>query len=87
MLHIVSAEYLENYRVRIHFNDGETGVVDFAESLDGTVFLQLRDLAFFQTFRIEGHTLSWSNGADFAPEYIRQLVQTQNHIEIPLNLT
>jgi hypothetical protein len=26
-------------------------------------------LALFKSFKIEGHTLSWSNGADFAPEF------------------
>ena len=81
MLHITSAEYLEEYRVRVEFNDGATGVADFGKSLDGTVFLPLRDRTYFRTFRIDGHTLSWSNHADFAPEYIRQLTQSSNTAE------
>ena len=73
MLHITSANYLEEYRVLVEFNDGVTGIADFSQSLEGKIFLPLRERMYFLSFHIEGHTLSWSNGADFAPDYIRQL--------------
>jgi len=78
MLHITSAEYLEEYRVLVEFNDGTTGIADFSQSLEGNIFLPLRDRIYFRTFQIEGHTLSWSNGADFAPEYVRLLTLSPN---------
>jgi hypothetical protein len=34
----------------------------------------LQDVSFFKSFTLEGHTLSWSNGADFAPEFLREHV-------------
>ena len=76
MLHVTSAKYLDRYRVRVNFNNGEEGIADFEDALVGPIFDPLRDVNYFRTFLIEGHTLSWSNGADFAPEYIRELITT-----------
>jgi hypothetical protein len=37
-------------------------------------FEALKDKQFFSSFTLEWHTLSWSNGADFAPEFLREQV-------------
>ena len=74
-LHVDDAEYLHGYSVKLRFNDGFEGVVDLSDSLTGPVFEPLRDNAFFKSFRIEGNTLSWENGADFAPEYLKEKAQ------------
>jgi hypothetical protein len=34
----------------------------------------MKDIEYFKNFRLEGHTLAWENGADFAHEYLRALV-------------
>lgn len=34
------------------------------------MFEPLRDLKRFQSFALEGHRLTWRNGADFAPEFL-----------------
>jgi hypothetical protein len=73
MLHVTRAEYLGGYRVRLEFNDGFCGVADLAGQLTGPVFQPLNDVAKFRRFSLVGHTLCWQNGADFAPEYLRQL--------------
>ena len=70
-LHVKDAEHIENYRVRLEFNDGTHGIVDLSDSLDGPVFEPLKNLDYFKRFRLEGHTLAWENGADFAPEYLK----------------
>ena len=48
------------------------GEVDLSEYLLGPVFELLRDVAYFRTFTVhpEFCTLVWSNGADFAPEFL-----------------
>ncbi|MDZ4850574.1 MAG: DUF2442 domain-containing protein [Pirellulaceae bacterium] len=81
MLHITSAEYVDGFRVRVGFNNGYFGIADFSEALQGPIFIPLLDPVYFRTFSIEGHTVTWSNGADFAPEYILHLAQTQTHAE------
>lgn len=72
-IHVTAAKYVEDYRVQLSFNDGSNGEVDLSNELDGEVFEPLKDKSFFQSFVVEGHTLSWSNGADFAPEFLKEL--------------
>jgi len=48
--------------------------VDLARELIGPVFEPLRDVENFRRFTLSQdlHTLVWPNGADFAPEFLRQ---------------
>ena len=73
-VHVTNAKYTRDYKVWLAFNDGAQGEVDLASELHGEVFEPLKDKAFFQSFTLEGHTLSWRNGADFAPEFLRGLL-------------
>jgi hypothetical protein len=77
ILHVDGAEYVSGHRIHLRFNDGTEGEVDLSGVLDGAVFEPLRDINFFKRFRLEGHTLSWENGADFAPEYLHSLVHAE----------
>ena len=79
-LHVEKAEYLGRYRVWLEFNDGSAGEVDLSGELEGKVFRPLKDLATFKSFSLEGHTLSWENGADFAPEFLRELMLLQGKV-------
>jgi hypothetical protein len=76
LLHVNHAEYVAGHRVHLWFNDGTDGEVDLADVLNGPIFQPLRDANYFQRFHLEGHTLGWENGADFAPEYLHSLVKT-----------
>ena len=73
MLHVTRAEYLGGFCVRLEFNDGFSGIADLSGRLSGPVFTSLNDVEEFQRFELVGHTLCWQNGADFAPEYLREL--------------
>jgi len=73
-LHVVDAKYCDEYKVLLCFNDGAEGIVDLAKELYGQIFEPLQDKDFFKSFKLEGHTLSWSNGADFAPEFLREQI-------------
>src|SRR5437870_2814233 len=65
---VVCAEYRDDFRIQLTFNDGTTETVDFSEWLEGPIFEPLQDVAYFRQFFIEGGTVSWPNGADIAPE-------------------
>ncbi|NKC12631.1 MAG: DUF2442 domain-containing protein [Gammaproteobacteria bacterium] len=71
-LHVEQAKYIKDYRVWLSFNDGAEGEIDLSSELYGEIFEPLKDVSFFKSFNLEGHTLSWSNGADFAPEFLRE---------------
>ena len=79
-LHVDKAEYLGGYRVWLEFNDGSAGEVDLSNELDGKVFRPFQDLEYFKPFSLEGHTLSWENGADFAPEFLKELMLSQGKV-------
>ena len=74
-MHVTDARHVEGYRVQLSFSDGTTAEVDLKDSLDGPIFAPLRDVEYFKSFSIVGHSLAWPNGADFAPEYLRSLVR------------
>ncbi len=71
-IHVTQARYIEDYKVYLCFNDGAEGEIDLATELYGEIFELLKDKKFFRHFTLEGHTLSWRNGADFAPEFLRE---------------
>lgn len=58
------------YRLRLTFDDGTVGEVDFTGREWRGVFEPLRDPAYFAqvTVDTEGGTITWPNGADMAPE-------------------
>jgi hypothetical protein len=76
--HVVEAEFLRDYQIRLRFSDGASGVVDFRERIVGRggVFQPLEDLAAFAAFRVdeEAGTLVWPNGVDFCPVTLHALV-------------
>ena len=71
-LHVLEARHVRDYVVRLRFSDGATGDVDLRTELEGPVFGALKDVEQFKRFSIACHTLTWPNGADFAPEFLRE---------------
>jgi hypothetical protein len=65
---VVRATHETGFRIHVTFNDGTEASVDFEPWLDGPVFEPLKHPATFRKFFIDGGTVSWSNGADIAPE-------------------
>ncbi len=75
--HVLEARYLGGHTVWLRFRDGTAGEIDLGPALRGQVFEPLRDPLVFREFAIhpEFHTLVWSNGADFAPEFLHDNVR------------
>jgi hypothetical protein len=81
LIHVVEASYRGGHRVWLKFNDGLEGEVDLSSELWGEVFQPLQDPACFASFRVDG-TLTWPNGADFAPEFLHDLVRDINRTRV-----
>ena len=77
ILTIAKAEPQNNYEIRLVFSDGQQGVVDCEDFLWGEVFAPLKDVDFFQKVKVSDElgTVYWPNGADIAPEALREKVQ------------
>lgn len=73
ILKVIQAEYINDYSIKVIFNNGNEKVVNLKNELFGVVFEPLKDLKLFKNFSINCNTISWSNGADFAPEYLYEL--------------
>ena len=71
---IVSFDRLDGFCLRIRFNDGSTGVHDFVSLIaeTGPMMMPLRDPAYFQRVFLDFGALTWPNGFDIAPEWLRR---------------
>ncbi|MDD5268115.1 MAG: DUF2442 domain-containing protein [Methylococcales bacterium] len=65
---VIAADYLNDYKIRVTFDNGETKTVDCLKWLNGEIFEPLKDKNYFQRFFVDGWSISWPNGADIAPE-------------------
>jgi hypothetical protein len=74
-VHVLDARYVRDHVVWLRFSDGAEGEVDLAAELTGPVFGPLRDVERFKGFAVAYHTLTWPNGADLAPEFLRERVK------------
>ncbi len=79
MLHIKSVKYLSGYKLWVAFDDGTSGEVDLNGELDGPVFEPLKDIDIFRKVAVdpELETVVWPNGADLAPEFLKDLHNKQ----------
>ena len=77
LLEDCEARYVAGFVIWLRFRDGTAGEIDLGRELYGTVFEPLLDPAVFGQFQIhpEFHTLTWPNGADFAPEFLHDTVR------------
>jgi hypothetical protein len=75
--HVIAAEHVSGYVIRLMFRDGTAGEIDLSAELTGPIFEPLREPAVFKRFSVhpEFHTLVWPNGADLAPEFLYQSVK------------
>ena len=76
MTTIKEARYVKDYEVWIRFSDGVEGQIDLGSELGGQIFRPLKKIEYFKQFKLDDDlaTLTWPNGADFAPEFLYDLV-------------
>ena len=67
---IKEANYLDEYKVKLKFEDNSIGIVDFSEySKKGRIFEKFQDMNYFKNFHVNYGTLIWGDGElDIAPE-------------------
>ena len=72
--HILDAEYVEDYKIRVRFDDGAVKLVNIEPyTKRGGVFEALKDKSFFKRFFVDLNTICWPNGADIAPERLYEI--------------
>jgi len=83
VLRIVEAEVCGDSCIRVAFNDGTNKVVSLRGILDGPVFEPLQERDFFARMELDPicGTVVWPNGADFAPEELRDLAAIEGLLD------
>jgi hypothetical protein len=76
MLHTVKkAQYLEEYKIQLSFNDKSVKIVDLSKMLKNAknMLLPLRDVDYFRQVKCDGTTLIWPNGVDLCPDVLYRM--------------
>ena len=77
LIHVTDARHVAGFTLWLRFSDGTEGEIDLSDELEGEVFLPLRDPGFFRSFEVALDTVTWPNGADFAPEFLYDRVRVR----------
>lgn len=74
---VVEALHVRDYIIHVRFADGTEGDVDLKDELEGPIFRPLKNPKYFKRFNLhpELRTITWPNGADFAPEFLYEKIQ------------
>ncbi|MBL8016642.1 MAG: DUF2442 domain-containing protein [Ignavibacteria bacterium] len=70
---IVKVEPIEDYSIRIQFDDGVVKTIDIKPFIDGGISTELRDINFFNRVYLDNGSVTWPNGYDFCPVFLRKL--------------
>lgn len=65
---VKSVAAISDYKLRIVFSNGESGVYDCAHLLDFGVFKELRDVNYFNQVKAWGGTVMWPHEQDICPD-------------------
>jgi uncharacterized protein DUF2442 len=76
LVHVTEVEPQEGHRLRLRFDDGAAGEVDFSKENWKGVFAPLADVSYFNRVKLDEElgTIVWPNGADIAPETLHRWV-------------
>jgi hypothetical protein len=79
---IARLEKLGGFRLRVGFTDGSEGSHDFSGMVreGGPMLEPLRDAAYFNRVFLEFGALTWPNGFDIAPEWLRREMQSAGEL-------
>ena len=83
MVWIKEADYIEDYKIHVTFNNGDSGIIDLKEVICNDkrpVFRELIDIAEFRQFKVNFDTIVWKNGLDLAPEFLHNFLVQSQHV-------
>ena len=82
MVWISKAEYVEDYKIHVTFNNDESGIIDLREAIcrdKRPIFKELIDANKFRRFTVDFDTIVWENGLDLAPEYLYDFLKQSQY--------
>ncbi len=73
MVWIREAEYIEDHKIQVTFNNNERGIIDLKKVIlndKRSIFRELGDTNKFRRFKVDFDTIVWENGLDLAPDFL-----------------
>ena len=74
---IIDVSYVEDYKLKLKFENNEYKLVELQPHLDGKIFEPLQDIAYFKSVALNRDidTIVWPNNADFSPDFLYEIGQ------------
>jgi hypothetical protein len=74
IIHVTHAKVVGGFSLELTFDNGVRKRVNLRKELYGPIFEPLRDPSYFAKAYVDpdSRTVSWPNGADFAPDFLYQ---------------
>jgi len=75
LIEVTHAEYAEDYKLILTFDNGVKKLVDLKDRLEGEIFEPLKEIEYFRQVKVEPElgTVCWPNEADFAPDTLYKI--------------
>lgn len=69
-LAITEVKPIEEYKLILTFENGETRIMDMKPFLNKGIYRELKDKNKFKTVRVSFDSIEWCNKADIDPEFL-----------------
>ena len=77
---IIEVKPLENYSIWVRFSDNYIATVNIKPFIKTGISVELLDYNYFKQVKIDDFgVISWDNGFDFCPNYLREIVEKVNN--------
>lgn len=65
---VIKAIPMNDYKLSLGFDNGETKIFDVKPYIKGTWFGELKNASYFMTVHPNGFNIEWANGQDICPD-------------------
>ncbi|MEI6754890.1 MAG: DUF2442 domain-containing protein [Paludibacter sp.] len=73
---IIEVKPLENYNIWVRFSDNSDAIICIKPFISDGISSKLLDLSYFKQVKIdEFGGISWENGFDFCPNFLREIAK------------
>ena len=80
---IIKVKPLNNYLIWVLFADNFDATINIKPFIKKGISAKLSDLKYFKQVKIdEFGGISWENGFDFCPNYLREIIEKQKEFQI-----
>ena len=76
MLNVIKANYIEEFKILVEFDNHIKKEIDFTEYLKNEkrpIFNYMKKVDNFRLFEIINNTVCWNNDIDIAPEFLFEM--------------